>query len=81
MSAGCLSGGGDVAGALPVGRASCWADGGATGRGHGLQEDGCGMRLRCINVAGIRTMNPGRGDTVGEIVWISGLEFLRPPLC
>ena len=78
---GSLPGGGDVAGALPMGRESCWANGGATGRGHGLWKGGCGVRLRCIDVAGIRTMNLGRGGIVGQIVWISGLEFLSLPLC
>ena len=78
--AGSLSGGRELAGAVPVGRESCWADVGATGRGHGLRKGGCGLRLRCIDVAGIRTMNPGRGVTVGQIVWISDLEFSRPVL-
>ena len=48
-------------------------------RGDGVQawvgSSGRGVRLRKVDVLGIGTMHLGRGDTVGEIVWISGLEF------
>ena len=71
-----LSGGHDLAVRLLVRREWSWADGGATGCEHGLGLVGHGVRLRKVE-----TMHPGRRDTVGEIVWISSLEFLRPPLC
>ena len=72
---GSLLGGRELAGAVPVERESCWADVGATGRGHGLREGGCGLRLRCIDVVGIRTMNPGRGVPLGRSCGSPVLNF------
>ena len=75
----CLSGGHNMPVRQTGRRAWCWADRGA--RGHGLGSVGHAIRLCNVDVLWIGTMYPRRRGAVGEIVRISSVEFLCPPLC